>query len=70
MKQGFETEVHAHNTEEQVFIVLDGAGKLAIENENREISKGVAIYIPRKANHKIVATPPSFCNEKTALSVT
>jgi len=56
MKQGFETEVHAHHTEEQVFIVLCGTGELSIENEHGEISGGMAVYIPRKAKHKIVAT--------------
>ncbi len=56
MKQGFVTELHAHDTEEQVFIVLEGTGELTIENENREINQSMAFYIPRKAKHKIVAT--------------
>ena len=56
MKRGFETEVHAHHTEEQVFVVLSGTGELSIENERREISGGMVVYIPRKAKHKIVST--------------
>ena len=56
MKRGFETEAHAHDTEEQLFIVLSGKGELVIEDENREISKGMTVYIPRRASHKIVAT--------------
>ena len=56
MKRGFETETHSHETEEQLFIVLNGSGELVIENECREISEGMTIYIPRRAVHKIVAT--------------
>ena len=56
MKRGFETEVHAHDDEEQVFIVLDGTGELTVAGQTRQISRGMTAYIPRKAKHKIIAT--------------
>lgn len=56
MKRGFETEVHAHDDEEQVFIVLDGTGELTVAGQVRQFSRGMTAYIPRKVNHKIVAT--------------
>ncbi len=55
MKKGFETETHAHNNEEQIFIVLKGKGELTIEDETKEIEGGMAVYIPRKAQHRILA---------------
>ena len=56
MKKGFETVTHAHKSEEQIFIVLEGTGLLTLEEENNEIKKGHSVYIPRNANHKILAT--------------
>ncbi len=55
MKRGFETETHAHNHEEQIFIVLKGKGELTIEDETKEIEGGMAVYIPRRAQHRILA---------------
>jgi len=55
MKKGFETETHAHSNEEQIFIVLSGRGELTIEDESKEIKGGMAVYIPRKAQHRILA---------------
>ena len=55
MKKGFETETHAHNHEEQIFIVLSGKGELTIEDETKEIEGGMAVYIPRRAQHRILA---------------
>ena len=56
MKRGFETEVHAHSVEEQIFIVLDGTGEITIEDEKKEINKGMTVYVPKKVDHKIIAT--------------
>jgi quercetin dioxygenase-like cupin family protein len=55
MKRGFETKAHAHDTEEQVFIVLEGRGEITLEDEKRELEKGVLVYIPRGAKHRVVA---------------
>ena len=60
MKKGFETAAHAHKTEEQIFIVLEGSGLLTLKEESNEIKKGDSVYIPRNAVHKILATSEEF----------
>ena len=49
MKRGFETKAHAHDTEEQVYIVLSGRGEITLDNEKREMEKGMLLFIPRGA---------------------
>ena len=56
MKRGFRTDVHAHNEQEQLFVVLRGKGRMTIGAECEDIRGGMAVYIPRKARHAIEAT--------------
>jgi len=56
MRRGFRTEVHAHDEQEQLFIVLRGKGQMTIGDEVREIHGGMVVFIPRKAPHAVEAT--------------
>jgi quercetin dioxygenase-like cupin family protein len=56
MRRGFRTEVHAHDEQEQLFIVLRGKGRMSIGDEVQDIRGGMVVLIPRKAPHAVVAT--------------
>ncbi|MCX7037813.1 MAG: cupin domain-containing protein, partial [Spirochaetes bacterium] len=56
MKRGFRTDVHAHDEQEQLFVVLHGKGRMTIGEECEDIRGGMAVYITRKAMHAVEAT--------------
>jgi quercetin dioxygenase-like cupin family protein len=56
MRRGFRTEVHSHDEQEQIFVVLRGKGRVTIGDETREIRGGMVVLIPRRARHSVVAT--------------
>lgn len=56
MKRGFRTDLHAHDEQEQLFVVLRGKGRMTIGEESQEVRAGMAVFIPRKAVHAVEAT--------------
>ncbi|WP_058303137.1 sugar phosphate nucleotidyltransferase [Gorillibacterium timonense] len=55
MKQGHSTGVHAHESAEELLIVLAGRGELSIDGEPLLLKTGDAFRIPRGAAHSIEA---------------
>ncbi len=53
---GKRTPPHFHEKEEQVYIIQEGKGRIRIEEEEREVEKGMIVYIPPGAEHEITAT--------------
>ncbi len=53
---GKPTARHYHKLSEEFYFILEGAGKMEIDGETREVGPGDAILIPRHAWHQITAT--------------
>ena len=47
---------HHHEVLEEIYYVLAGAGVMTIDDEQRAVGAGDAIYIPRRARHTLTNT--------------
>lgn len=47
---------HSHEDVEEVFYVLDGIGKISVNDKKRRVKKGDLIYIPPKTIHTVSQT--------------
>jgi len=50
---GGATQEHFHPRAEEIYFITQGAGKIRIENETREVKAGDAIAIPPGKRHKL-----------------
>ncbi len=55
---GRHTERHAHPASEEIYYVLEGAGRIEIDGERRAIGPGDAVLIPPGARHQAWNTGP------------
>ena len=55
---GGETERHYHKVSEELYYLLEGAGVMEIDGEEREVGPGDSILIPAGVWHQIKATEP------------
>jgi len=44
---------HRHEVLEEVYYILEGAGRMTIGEEQRQVGAGDAIYIPRTCRHTL-----------------
>jgi mannose-6-phosphate isomerase-like protein (cupin superfamily) len=51
MKPGADNQMHDHDDIEQFYIVVEGAGKVRVGDEERDVSTGDAIFLPAKVPH-------------------
>lgn len=51
VKPGANLDPHKHERHEQVYYILEGAGRLTVGDETRGVRKGDAIYIPPDTSH-------------------
>jgi mannose-6-phosphate isomerase-like protein (cupin superfamily) len=47
-------EPHLHQDHEEVYYIINGAGKIKIENEEARLREGDIIYIPENTAHSII----------------
>ena len=47
---------HAHEGGEEAMFIISGKGTLVVENEERELGPGMAIYMPPGVEHSILNT--------------
>ena len=47
---------HHHEVIEEIYYVIEGEGVMRIDDEEREVGAGDAIYIPRFARHTLTNT--------------
>jgi mannose-6-phosphate isomerase-like protein (cupin superfamily) len=52
---GAKTDRHYHKLSEEIYLLLDGRGRMEIDGEFREVGPGDAILIPAGAWHQIEA---------------
>jgi mannose-6-phosphate isomerase-like protein (cupin superfamily) len=55
LRPGRATRRHFHRLSEEVYLVLEGAGRMEVDGEEREVGGGDAILIPPGAWHRISA---------------
>lgn len=51
LSQGKGTPLHIHNSQDEVFYVLEGAYYFQVGNERYDLAKGDSIFLPRKVPH-------------------
>ena len=48
-----ESNCHVHDREDQIYIIVEGRGLMAIEEETQEIGPGWLVHIPRGKRHSL-----------------
>jgi len=54
---GQATERHYHRLSEEIYLLIEGGGRLEVDGEERDVQAGDAILIPPGAWHTLVAGP-------------
>jgi mannose-6-phosphate isomerase-like protein (cupin superfamily) len=54
---GQATRRHYHAQSEEVYLLLEGGGRMEIDGEEREVGAGDAVLIPPGAWHRLAAGP-------------
>ena len=76
---GGATTEHFHRLSEELYLVTEGAGRLRIEDEERELRRGDCAVIPPGARHKlwntgagvlrvVCACAPAYSHDDTVLT--
>jgi len=50
---GSEQPLHQHEAQEQVYVIIRGRGVLIVGDEQREVSEGTLISVPKRTRHAI-----------------
>jgi mannose-6-phosphate isomerase-like protein (cupin superfamily) len=53
---GGATTAHYHRTTEELYLVVEGSGRLVIDGEQRDVAQGDCALIPPGATHKLFNT--------------
>ena len=56
LQPGQSTQRHYHARSEEIYLVVEGTGRMELEGEERDVNAGDAILIPPGAWHEITAT--------------
>ena len=55
LEAGQATERHHHRLSEEIYLLVDGSGRMELDGEERDVTAGDAILIPPGAWHTLVA---------------
>src|SRR5437660_4735123 len=47
-----DAKLHFHERTDEIYYVLDGQGKMRLDDEEIELHKDVVVYVPRGVRHK------------------
>ena len=47
-----DAKLHYHQRTDEIYYVLDGSGRMLLDEEEIELHKDVAVYVPRGVKHK------------------
>ena len=50
---GSEQQLHQHETQEQVYVIIRGRGTMIVGDEQQEIDEGTLVVIPPRTQHAI-----------------
>lgn len=56
LAKGEETDMHAHQSMEEYFYFIDGAGEYIIDNQIIPLKAGTFVNIPSKTSHQLKAS--------------
>ena len=57
LEPGQRTQRHYHRIAEEIYLIVEGEGRLEVDGEIAEVGAGEAILIPPGAWHELVAGP-------------
>ena len=49
-----DAKLHYHERTDEIYYIIDGEGKLVLDDEEVEVHKGMVVYVPRGVRHKAV----------------
>jgi len=52
-KPGSEQQIHAHEANEQVYVIVRGRGLMRVDDEQEPVEAGDLVFIPPKTDHAI-----------------
>jgi mannose-6-phosphate isomerase-like protein (cupin superfamily) len=47
-----DAKLHYHERTDEFYYVIDGAGRMKLDDEEIELHKGVVVYVPRGVKHR------------------
>ncbi|MFN0130466.1 MAG: cupin domain-containing protein [Verrucomicrobiales bacterium] len=47
-------KLHYHERTDEIYYIIDGSGKLVLNDAEIDVHKGVVVYVPRGVKHKAV----------------
>ncbi len=47
-------KLHYHKQTDEFYYVIDGSGRMVLDDEEIELHKGVVVYVPRGVKHKAI----------------
>jgi len=50
---GSEQAVHSHRHNEQVYVIVRGAGLMTVADEKRQVQAGMLVFVPARTGHAI-----------------
>lgn len=54
LQPGLAYHAHAHDDHEEVYYIMEGTGKIIVDEEEQSIKEGDCIYIPINSVHQII----------------
>lgn len=65
-----DAKLHYHEKTDEIYYIIDGEGKLVLDDEEIEVHKGIVVYVPRGVKHKAVGqlTVLTVCIPRGVLS--
>jgi mannose-6-phosphate isomerase-like protein (cupin superfamily) len=51
---GSRQEIHRHDAEEQVYVIVRGRGTVFVGDDEKEVAEGTLVYIPPGSDHAII----------------
>lgn len=53
-KPGQKCAAHSHEESEEAYFILEGKGVIVVGDEKYKVTKGDAIFVPKKFNHQVI----------------
>ncbi|MFT4640323.1 MAG: mannose-6-phosphate isomerase-like protein (cupin superfamily) [Verrucomicrobiales bacterium] len=49
-----DAKLHYHERTDEIYYIIEGGGKLVLDDEEIDVHQGVVVYVPRGVKHKAV----------------
>src|SRR3979409_2680528 len=51
-----DAKLHYHERTDEFYYIIDGQGKMVLDDEEIELHRGVVVYVPRGVKHKAIGS--------------